>query len=518
MDFETLGELIACAGINTDIIEEKLPPEDQSVYLADANNVLIKNGKIEKLRGTDYLNNITTQQGIDGYRTVVGLQIYQKNSGTKYLMAATPQRLYYLKTDNEWKELGTITNGGNDSVLTHAKLLNNFVFTLSDSTYIWYWDGTTFGKLFTAPDDNNRRARFLLGFKTYLFLLRTIETVGETTTEYHARIWRSWPGQITLFSDTDKLEIDAEGVIQGGKTLEDEIIVYMDKSVHRVYWAGEYLGFVQSKVSDGAGLLAGKTLCGNKDAHFYLSPEGLMKHLRGDVPRSISDKKFNRLILDQIDPVYYYRAVAQFYPHLNLLFLAYPKSGSSYNDIQLMFDTSINELVSMKNLTEENYSAYGTFEKDLSNLSPDERKAYGLSFIPIFGNGDGYIKEQKINGYQDGVITYESSATWPGTFWKDKHRNKRVMQIDVLAEKLTGETISFEVQLANELNANYAYAFDILGTGAAGIRRYELKSDANDVPVDCLGKEFKVKIRDVSNPSGWKLHGILFRGYFLGTK
>jgi hypothetical protein len=514
MDFETLGELIACAGINTDIIEEKLPPEDQSVYLTDANNILIKNGKIEKLRGTDYLNSISTQLGETGYRTVIGMPIYQKNSGTKYLMAVTPTRLYYLKNDTEWYQLGIITGGVNDSILTHAKLLDKFVFTLSDSGIIYYWDGATYGTLFTDPDDLNRKARFIVPFKTYLFLLRTIESA----TEYHARIWRSWPGAITSFSDTDKLEIDAEGVIQGGKVLEDDIVVYMDKSVQRVYFGGDYLGFIQAKVCDGAGLLAGKTLCGNKDAHFYLAAEGLMKFVRGDVPRSISDKKFNKLVLDQIDPVYYYRAAAHFYPHLNLLFLAYPKSGSSYNDTQIIFDTSVNELVSIKNLSEESYSAYGTFEKNLSGLSPDERKAWGLSFIPIFGNKDGYIKEQQINAYQDGANNYESNATWPGTFWKDKSRNKRVMQIDALVEKLTASPITFEVLLANEMNATYAYNFEISGTGAAGVRRFELRSDANDVPVDCLGKEFKVKFRDTSNPYGWKLHCLFFRGYFLGTK
>lgn len=514
MDFEVLGELIGFQGINTDVIEEKLPPEDQSVYITDANNILIKNGYAEKLKGTDFLNSISSQVGITDYRTVVGLPIYQKNAGTKYLMAVTPQRLYYLKNDTEWFELGTITNGGNDSVLTNAKLLDKFVFTLSDSTFIWYWDGTNFDKLFTDPDDDNRRARFLLGFKTYLFLLRTIET----GTEYHARIWHSNAGAITVFSPTDKLDINAEGVIQGGKVLEDEIIVYLDTSVHRVYWAGADYNFVESKVADGAGLLAGKTLCGNKDAHFYLSSEGLMRFVRGDVPRSISDKKFNRLVLDKIDPVYYYRAAAQFYPHLNLLCMAYPKSGSAHNDTQIFFDTSTNELVSKKELTGEQYSAYGTYEKNLSGLSPDERKAYGLSFIPIFGNKDGYIKEQKINAYQDGATDYESSTTWPGTFWKEKSRNKRVLQADILVEKFTDETITFGLDLANEMNATYGYNFEVTGAGNQGVRRLELKSDANDVPLDCLGKEFKVRLRDNANPYGWRLHGIIFRGYYLGTK
>jgi len=481
--------------------------------LTDANGLLIKNGKAEKLRGTDYLNNIATQIGIADYRTLVGLPIYQKNVGTKYLLAVTPQRLYYLKTDSEWYELGTITSGGNDSILSYAKLLDKFVFTLSDSGFIYYWDGSTFGTLFTDPIDDNRKARFLLGFKTYLFLLRTIET----TTEYHARIWHSWPGQITSFDDVDKLDLDAEGIIQGGKVLEDDIIVYLDKSVQRVYYAGSDLGFVQAQVT-GDGLLAGRTLCGNKDAHFYLSSKGLMKYVRGDIPRSISDKKFNRLILDQIDPVYYYRSVAQFYPHLNLLFLSYPKSGSSNNDIQLIYDTTADELVSKKDLTEDNYSAYGTFEKNLSGFSPDERKDYGLSFIPIFGTHDGRVKEQKVNSFQDGVVDYETSATWPGTFWKEKHRNKRVMQIDALVEKLTDEDITLGIDLANEMNASYSFNFQISGTGDAGIRRYELKSDANDVPVDCLGKEFKVRFKDISNPYGWKLHGLLFRGYYLGTR
>ncbi|GAH48740.1 unnamed protein product, partial [marine sediment metagenome] len=280
--------------------------------------------------------------------------------------------------------------------------------------------------------------------------------------------------------------------------------------IHEVSWQETY-GWTHRVIVDGIGLYANKTLCGNKDVHFFLSQEGLMKFVRGDIPRSISNQRFDKLILDEIDPIYYYRAIAQYYPHLKHLYLSYPKSGSTYNDTQIIYDASVNELVSKKSLS-ENYSTYGMFEKDLSGLSPDERKAYGLSFIPIFGNKDGYIKEQKINQYQDGTDNYESNIVLPPTCWKSRDRNKRCLQIVLLIEKLTDENITFGVDLANEMNENFSYDFEITGTGDKGVRRYDLKSDKNDKELDCFGKDFTVRIKDISNPYGWKFHGMLFRG------
>jgi hypothetical protein len=237
-----------------------------------------------------------------------------------------------------------------------------------------------------------------------------------------------------------------------------------------------------------------------------------MRFIRGDVPRSVSDRKFNKLILDQIDPAFYYRAAARFYPHLGHLYLTYPKSGSEYNDVQLIYDVRSEELISKKALTIENYSSYGEFEKDLSNFTPDERKIYGLSVVPIIGNTDGYIKEQKIVGYQDGVSNYESNAVVAPTFWKEKSRNKRVLQADFLIEKLTSENITFVLDLANEMNENYQFSYTITGTGNAGIRRYECRE------IDCFGKEFTVKFKDLNNSQSWKLHGLIFRGYYAGQK
>jgi len=510
MDFQVLGELVGFAGLNLDLLPEKLPPEDQSLYLVNGNNILIKNGKVEKLLGTDYLNSISTQQGIDGYRNITGLAIYRKYStGAKYLMAAAPRNLYYLKTDNQWFNLGTLTNGGNDSVFSFANIEDKFICTQSDSTYVWYWDVTTFGKLFSSPQDENLRARFLLQYKTHLVLLRLIESA----TEFYQRVWISDPGDIDYFPDDYKLDIDAKGLIRGGLLMENEIIVYLDDSIHRIiYSESPTPGFYSELIADSVGLWAARTLTGNKDVHFFLDKEGLMRFIRGDIPRSVSDRKFNTLILDQIDPVYYSRAAARFYPHLGHLYLTYPKSGSSYNDVQIIYDVKSEELISKKSLTVENYSSYGEFEKDLSTLSPDERKSYGLCVVPIIGNKDGYIKEQKIIGYQDGVSNYESSATAAPTFWKDKSRNKRILQADFLIEKLTNDSIGFVLDLANEMNENYQFSYTVTGTGNAGIRRYECKE------IDCFGKEFTVKVKDSNNPQGWKLHGIIFRGYYTGQK
>ncbi|GAH34385.1 unnamed protein product, partial [marine sediment metagenome] len=148
----------------------------------------------------------------------------------------------------------------------------------------------------------------------------------------------------------------------------------------------------------------------------------------------------------------------------------YPKSGSTYNDTQIIYDVSARELVSKKTLIGENYSAYGSFEKDLSGLSPDERKQYGFSFVPLIGLADGHVKEQKIISYQDGTSNYTSQIVHPPTVLKEKVRNKRVQEIVLLVEKYTDEDILFSISLANEANENFLYNYTITGDGSKGIR------------------------------------------------
>jgi len=94
----------------------------------------------------------------------------------------------------------------------------------------------------------------------------SIVTVDSVTTEYHRRIMWSWPGQITLFDDTDILDIDAEGVIMGGKRLRGRL-----DRLSGSLGAPGLLGrrsrvrFSLSRISDGAVVIAHKSLCGNKD-------------------------------------------------------------------------------------------------------------------------------------------------------------------------------------------------------------------------------------------------------------
>jgi len=69
--------------------------------------------------------------------------------------------------------------------------------------------------------------------------------------------------------------------------------------------------------------------------------------------RPVSDRKFTKLVLDQIDPVYYNRAVAQFYPQLNLVYLAYSRNPDQpITTPQVIYDNVAEELVSIKALPE----------------------------------------------------------------------------------------------------------------------------------------------------------------------
>jgi len=518
-DLQVLGTLMGWQGINVDIMGEILPPTDESIFLTDGDNIIIKNGRIKKLRGTDYLNSISTQLGEATKRNVLGIPIYRKYAGTMELLAVLPTKFYELVSNTTWtpRVVDPALAGVNDSILSYANAGDKFYFVLDTQGIVYEYDGDTLSKttltINGAGAPTVLKAKFLLEYKTFLILLNT----NEDDTAYYQRFWASNAGIITTFSTGDKLDLEVEGVINGGKKLGDSVIVYFPKSIYTVIWQVGF-GWTHSSLVGGYGLYAPKTLCGTSSVHFFLSQKGLMQLVKGDIPRSVSDAKFNKLILDEIDPIYYYRAVARYYPHLEYLFLSYPKSGSTYNDTQIIYDVSARELVSKKTLIGENYSAYGSFEKDLSTLSPDERKAYGLSFVPLIGSKEGYVKEQKIISYQDGVSNYASEMVSPPTFWKDKKRNKRVLKIDLLIEKYTDEDIEFAIDLANESNQNFQYNYKITGNGNTGIRRYTLITDKDGNRLDCRGKEFMVKIGDSNNPYGFEIHGLLFYGSYSTDK
>lgn len=513
-EYQVLGHFTGFQGIAPDIHGELLSTREQMAYLSDGNNILIRDGKMEKLRGTDYLNDVTTQLGSSGYRAVLALPIYRKySSGDKYLIAVLPRNLYYLQNDTSWTSIGAISAGENNSVLSCCNADDKFIFTVSDDGTIKYWDGSTYDNFLASP---TLKARYLLEFKTHLILFRTIES----GTENYQRVWASDAGNLSSFSDINKLDLDVEGKIVGAKQWGDSIVVYLDSALYEYYWGGTALGYLYRPISNikSKALRAPRSLCGSDDVHFYLSNEGLMRLIPGDVPRSVSDQKFNKFVLDKIDPVNYGKTVAAFFSHINLVIMAYPSSGASYNDTVIFFNTRTNELVGKKNLVEENYSGFGEYEKDLSGLSPDERKQYGMAVIPIIGTEDGYVKEQKIIGYQDGTYTYESSGTFPPTWWKDPIRNKRVLQLDAVVEKMTDSDIKLAFSIANEANENWTYQYTLTGSGNTGIRRYRLLTDDNGNSLDALGKDFRVKFADYQNPSGWKLHALFFRGYYTTEK
>jgi len=492
-------------GINTDIIPSKLPPPDESLYLRDVNNVIIEDGLAKKIKGYDYFNNITTQLGQDGYRELLGTPIYKKYDDTKYFLAVCPRNIYKLDGDTAWTQIGTVTAGDNDSVFSFVNSDNKFIFTISADGTIISWDGTTYQNL---VNPSTLKARYILEFKGSLFLLRVIES----GTERYQKLRWSTPYVVDTFPDGNSLTLDSEEKILGGRQMGNEILVYFEKEIYRVYWVDDTIGYGSEPLIQGSGIIAPRTLCGNQDVHFWLAQQGLMKLIRGDYPRSISNGKFDKLILDEIDPEYKHKAVAKFYPHKNMLYLSFPSSGNQYNTTQIIYDNASGEMISKKNLTHDSFSSYGEWEKDLSGLADDERQAYGLAVIPIFGTKDGYVHEQKITSYQDKSQIAESNIRFVPTKLKFPSHHKRVLQCDVIAEKKTDDDITFILEIANEMNDTCDLQINLTGNGDEGIRRYTFTGDANN-ELDITGKEFNIRLKDYNNQFGWDLHEVILRGY-----
>jgi hypothetical protein len=506
--YQPLAELIGFKGINADFIEEMLPNADSPLYLTDGDNVLIKGGKICKLPGVDYLNNISSPRGSIGFREVLGLPIFENYERAKKLLTVTPHGAAYLSNDNTFTDLGLTLAGTRDSVLSFANIDNQCVFVLSDDGTVYSWDGGSAAQLLNPA---TLKARFLLGVKTYLFLVRPITAYGGVETEHYNEVWPSYPGDIDVFQDEDRLMATATGAINGCRSLEETVILYFPQSIHKVYWVSETEGWGCLPITDSDGLLAPKTLAGDQSSHYYLGKAGVMKHVLGSAPAPLSWMKFNKFIIDGIDPLYYHRAIARYYPDQGLLYFAFPPAGSSENGTLLIYSLMENELVGKKALTAMSYSSLGIFEKDLAGLTPDERRTYGVGGIPIIGTTGGHVLEQKYSAYTEISSPYESSITLPFMFFGDRKRNKRIMQCVLLVEKLTNEDITFSVEISNEANVTTVTPYTVTGTGNQGIRSYE-------VPVDVFGKVFKPVLRDSLNSYGFKLHGILFNGYFATDK
>jgi hypothetical protein len=502
-----LAEMIGWKGINADFIPEMLPNPDNPLYFTDANNVLVKNGKAGKLPGVDYLNGVSVKRGLGDNRDVLLLPIMEKYDLTKNLMAFTPAGVEYLSGNIDWTLLGG-ASGTPDSVVSFANIDDRAVFTYSDDPIIRYWDGTTFAELVSSE---TLKARYLLGYKTWLFLLRPIRFVDGSWVEGYQEIWPSYPGDIDTFQEEDRLLITAGGAINGGRKLEDAVIIYFNNSIHRVSLISDTEGFGSSPITEEVGLMAPKTLTGKPGVHYFLTKRGFEQMSLGSAPSPLSWSKFNKFIIDGIDPLYYHRAVARYYDDTGFLYVAFPPAGTATNGTLLIYSTFEGELVGKKNLTGLSYSALGAFEKDLTGLTADERRAYGVGGIPIIGTTGGDVLEQKYASYQELSTPYESGMTFPPLFFGDRHKNKRILQADLFIEKKTSEDVTILLEMSNEANVKVVVPYTIAGTGGAGIRRYE-------VLIDVLGKEFRPVIKDSNNSYGFEFHGIIFRGYMTTVK
>jgi hypothetical protein len=502
-----LAEVIGFKGINADFLEEMLPNPDNPVYLTDGENILIRNGKIEKMRGLGYLNDIESPRGSALARRILALHLYEDYNKNKYLMAFTPGGVEYLASNTSWGDIGGL-EGSDDSIVSAVNIANKIVFTLNDDPTIRSWDKTSFINL---VDDDLIRSRYLMKHKTWLFLVRPLQFVSGDWIERYQEVWPSYPGAPGTFSEEDRLMIDCDGAINGCRELEDAPIIYFPKSIHRVYLVNDTDGFASQPITDAVGLMGERTLTGAAGVHYFLSKKGMMGMTLGNQPQALSWSKFNKIIIDGIDPLFYNKAIARFFEDSALLYVAFPPAGKADNGTLLIYDTVENELVGKRSLTAFNYSAFGVFEKDLKSMTAPDRRLYGVGGIPIIGTSEGLVLEETYTGYVQVNDTYVSSGTLPPIFFGDRHKNKRLMQCDLFVEKLTDEAITFNIEISNEANVTTVTPYVVSGTGNQGIRRYE-------VNIDVFGKEFRPVIKDSANIYGFKLHGIIFRGYVATLK
>ena len=268
---------------------------------------------------------VSAPRGVGAQRRILALHIFENYNQYKRLMAFTPGQVEYLSSDTGYSDIGTVS-GSDDSVVSAVNIDNKMVFTLNDDPTIRSWDGMTYGNL---VDDAAIRARYLMKHKIWLMLVRPLQFVDGEWVERYAEVWPSYPGDVDSFTEEDRVMIDADGAINGCRPLADSPIVYFPGSIHRVYLINAEDGFASVPITDTDGLMCSRTLTGGRDTHYFMSKRGMMGMRLGSAPVPLSWSKFNKLIIDGIDPLYYDKAVARFYEDSALLYVAFPPAGQA---------------------------------------------------------------------------------------------------------------------------------------------------------------------------------------------
>jgi len=219
---------------------------------------------------------------------VMGFEVYDSGSLNNYFTLGWDTQFGYIFTGGAWQRIGTTVWKGNNLNFFWATNFrgvganNSYIFVTNFNATVptpavsddpmYYYNGSTFTAftptVITASSTTIQTARIIVGFKSRLVLLNTVEQTGGTNSAYVNRARFSHVGDPTAanaFLEPDQTGYDGGGFIDAAtkeqiisaEFIKDRLIVYFEASTWELAYTGNQVEpFIWQKINTELGAIA----------------------------------------------------------------------------------------------------------------------------------------------------------------------------------------------------------------------------------------------------------------------
>jgi len=299
--------------------------KDSEFLIPDNALALCKNGivgreGIKKRGGYEKWNSTAIGGGTDKVTSIIRFTV---SSGTKYFLAFCGTDIY--KADLTNKTFSSIKSGITADLLWDFAAYNDKLYMSNGTDNFMSFDGTTVTEHSTLP-----KGKYLVVLKDRLWV------AGVSSSPY--RLYYSDVGDPETFGANNYIDFPEsphgyEGVITGLGIFGNDVVVFKEKATYMVIERVPG-SFSVIQIDALKGCIAHHSICNVPGGLFFLSGDGVYlftgSQLRfvGEPIRDYTDNRATAQIT---------KAVSAFYD--NCYYLSFPKSGSTDNDITVVFNT-----------------------------------------------------------------------------------------------------------------------------------------------------------------------------------
>ncbi len=367
---------------------------------SDLQNVVFDTGgAIKKRFGyTAIPNNPVTKVATGAVVSITGLGYYQKNSGSKFIVAITNSDGKATAMKKSWTS-GAATGAWDNidaAILPSSYTDNNFcdfataednlIITISATTQVKPFKYTGSGSVVNLTTDTDCPEATLVEYhKNHLFL------AGDET--YPSRVNFSAIDNITDYTATDFFDVQtSDGTkVRGMVSAYDSLYIFKEKSIWRLS-GGERDSFTLQKMVEGTGTLSNNSISVVNNVIYFTTAQNDIAIYDG----AYTVKFISQKIRQTIGGLNFTRATN----NLGLAFSTYKyedqdyycsttRAGSATNNKVLLFDTA--------------YSAWTKFDGINANAWCVAQDSNGQNEL-IFGDYSGYVHSYPSNKYYDANV------------------------------------------------------------------------------------------------------------------